>query len=194
MSVYSDEQLESMGLKQHRRDIDEIISFSHWTRKADLHTAIRAQNVPGRPAVANMWRIAQGTPLASVVRCNMGICIMHISAVVPGGGTDGTDKNLPVESYLCKEEMGVWTMKLLTSADGSHKHNAHLKQASDLSNYSIAKYNEFVPTLVWDAISAYKELYLAKYLTDNTTLTTAMIVATFSSFKCDYEMEEEGIY
>ena len=84
-------------------------------------------------------------------------------------------------------------MKYLTSSEGTHKHNAHLKQASDLSNYAISKYNELVPTLVWDAISIYKDLYLAKYLPGNSTLTTVMIRATFSSFKCDYEMQEEGI-
>ena len=193
MSVYSDEHLESMGLRQRRPTIDEIISFSHWTRKADLHTAIRAQNVPGRPSVANMWRFAQGTPLTNVTRCNMGICVINISAVVTGGMENGNDKNLPVESFLCKKEMGVWTKKYLTSSEGSHKHNAHLKQASDLSNYSISKYNEFVPTLVWNAISIYKDLYLAKYLTANTTLTHGMISQHFTSFKCDYEMEEEGI-
>ena len=50
-----------------------------------------------------------------------------------------------------------------------------------------------VPTLVWNAISIYKDLYLAKYLPGNSTLTTVMMAHTFSSFKCDYEMEEEGI-
>ena len=193
MDIYSESQLESMGLRPHRKDIDEIISFSNWTRKDDLHAAIRAQNVPARPAVANMWRVAQGTSIINVVRCNMGICIINLSAVVPAGMENGNDKNLPVESYLCKEQMGVWTLKYLISAEGSHKHNAHLKQASDLSNYSISKYNELVPTLVWDAISIYKDLYLAKYLPANSTLTTVMMVANFSSFKCDYEMQEEGI-
>ena len=71
--------------------------------------------------------------------------------------------------------MGVWTKKYLTSSEGNHKHTAHLKQASDISNYAIEKYNEFVPTVVWDAISIYQDVYLNKYLADNTTLTVNMI-------------------
>ena len=171
MDVFSDEQLESMGLKQHRRDIDEIISFSNWTRKAALHVAIRAQNVPGRPAVDSMWRFAQGTPVNSATRCNMGICIINLSAVVPGGRANGTVKNLPVQSYLCHKEMGVWTKKYLTSSEGNHKHNQHLKQASDISNYAIEKYNEYVPVVVWDATSSYKDVYLNRYLANNSTFT-----------------------
>ena len=155
MNTYSNSQLEVMGLTPHRLNVDKIISFSSWARKVTVHAAIRAQNVPGRPTVDNMCRVAQGTPLVSVTRCNMGICIIKISAVVPGGMPNGTDKNLPAEYYLCKEEMGVWTMKYLTSAEGSHKNNAHLRQASDLNNYSISKYNEFVPTQVMDAVNKF---------------------------------------
>ena len=191
--TYSETHLQSMGLQPHRKDIDEIISFSNWTRKDDLHAAIRTQNVPNRPSVANMWRVTQGTSIMNVVRCNMGICIINISATVPAGMDNGNDKSLPVESYLCKEQMGVWTLKYLTSAEGSYKHNAHLKQASDISNYAVSKYNERVPTVVWDAISSYKDLYLTKYLPANSTLTLGMMTAHFSSFKCDYEMQEEGI-
>ena len=171
MNNYSEAALQSMGLMPHRKTVDEIISFSSWTRKADLHTLIRAQTTPAPPAVTTMWRIAKGSPVLSIVRCNMGICIMNVSSVIEGGGEEGADKNLPVEQYLCREEMGVWTMKYLTSAEGSTKNNAHLTQASDLDNYPIPKYNEFVPTVVWDSINKYKELYLAKYLPDNTTLT-----------------------
>ena len=148
MNTYSNSQLEGMGLTPHRTNVDEIIRFSNWPRKVTLHAAIRAQNVPGRPEVDDIWRIAQGTALMSVTRCNMGICIIRITAVVPGGMPNGTDKDLPAEYYLCKEEMGVWTMKYLTSAEGSHKNNAHLRQASDLNNYSISKYNEFVPPML----------------------------------------------
>ena len=123
----------------------------------------------------------------------MGICIINLSAKVPGGRTNGQDKNLPVQSYLCHKEMGVWTKKYLTSSEGNHKHNQHLKQASDITNYAIEKYSNYVPTVVWDAISIYQDVYLNKYIAENTTLTVNMIQATFSSFKCDYEMAEDGI-
>ena len=84
-------------------------------------------------------------------------------------------------------------MKYPTTAEGSHKSNAHLKQASDLNNYSIPTYNEYVPTQVMNAVTKYKDLYYAKYHPANATLTNIMMYATFSSFKCNYAMEEEGM-
>ena len=129
MEAASEAQLASMGLRAQRKDIDEIISFSQWDRKVALHRAIKLQNVPARPSVDNMWRQEQGNGAGYNTKCNVGICIINISAAVPGEGTRGAPKDLPGQSYLCKEEMGVWSKKYLTSSNGPTKYNQHLKQA-----------------------------------------------------------------
>ena len=113
----------------------------------------------------------------------MGIHIIKISAVVPNGNANGTDKPLPDEYYLCKKETGVWTLKYLTSSEGNHKSNSHLKQASNSDNYSVTSYNQYVPTQVMDAVNTYKELYYTKYHPGNDTLTLVMMNASFISFK-----------
>ena len=84
-----------------------------------------------------------------------GVLHAAIRATVPNGNTNGTDKPLPDEYYLCKKETGVWTLKYLTSAEGNHKSNAHLIQASNSDNYSVSTYNEYIPTVVMDAVDAY---------------------------------------
>ena len=107
MDTYSNSQLEAMGLEPHRQGVDECLRFSNWQRKATLHAAIKAQNQPDKPDTEDMWRYAVGTTLVTAVRCNMGIHIIKISAVVPNGNTNGTDKALPDEYYLCKK--GNWS-------------------------------------------------------------------------------------
>ena len=134
MAVYSNPQLETIGLKPQRTTLVEKPKFSDWTRKAVLHAAIKAQNQADKPTVDEIWRTAKGNSVVSSVYCNMGIHIIKIQAIVTGGGVGGTDKPLPDEFYLCKEEMGVWTIKYLTSSEGPHKQNAHLKKASQKDN------------------------------------------------------------
>ena len=89
--------------------------------------------------------------------------------------------------------MGVWAKKYLTASEGNLKSNKHLKHASGMDNYPITGYNNYVPKLVLDSVNKYKELYLNKYLPDNSTLTKGVMSATFVSFKCDYQMDEDGV-
>ena len=193
MNVYSDAELLTMGLIPQRTDIDEIISFSNWARKDELHNFIKAQTTPTPPTVTDMWRREKGTQVQTAVNCNICICIMNITAVLEGEGEEGADLNLPVERYLCREEMGMWAKKYLTASEGNLKSNKHLKQASGTDNYPITRYNDYVPKLVLDSVNKYKELYLNKYLPDNSTLTKGVMSATFVSFKCDYQMDEDGV-
>ena len=190
MEVISKAQLEAMGLEEKRTDIDEVPTLSSWPRKAILHAAVKAQNTVDKPRVDKIFRYARGNTVSTAVRCNMGIHIIKIQASVTTGNEDIVE--LPDEFYLCKEETGVWTMKYLTSAKGTHKHNAHLKHASDVQTYSIPDYNEYVPTEVLNAAEKYKALYQIKYGGDNPTLTKEMMTFTFISFKCDVAMEEDG--
>ena len=54
MDVASEAQLASMGLRSKRQGVNEVLDFSAWDRKAALHRAIRALNIPDRPAVEEM--------------------------------------------------------------------------------------------------------------------------------------------
>ena len=109
MDTYSNSQLEAMGLVPQRPTVDERPTFSAWTRKAILHAAIKAQNTPDRPETDDMWRYAKGTHVVLSVRCNMGVHIIKISCVIPGGNQDCSDKALPDEYYLCKQECSSQT-------------------------------------------------------------------------------------
>ena len=138
-----------------------------------------------------MWRTATEANVAHAVKCNMGIHTAKLTAIVPGGNANGTDKALPSEYYICKKETGVWTNKYLTVSEGDHKSNSHLKQASNKENYSVTEYNNYVPTGVRDASDEYKELYYTKYRPANDRLNKTMIDITYTSFKCDLSMDEQ---
>ena len=153
----------------------------------------RNKNTADKPRVEEWFRFARGTTLVTAVRCNICVHIIKIQATVIAGNTDGTDKRLLDEYYLCKKETGVWTLKYLTSAEGSHKHNSHLKHASDTQSYSISSYSEYIPTEVFNSSEKYKDLYYAKYTRGNTNLTKDIMVVSFSSFKCDLAMDEDGL-
>ena len=129
MAAFSDTQLESMGLEPENTATHQVLSHSDWPTRTQMHTAIKAQTQADKPKVVDMWRTAKGNTVTTSVYCNMGIHIIKISCVVTGGGVGGADKPLPDEYYLCKEEMGAWTIKYLTASEGPHKQNAHLKQA-----------------------------------------------------------------
>ena len=192
MAVYSNTQLESMGLEPDQGANHEFVTYSDWTTKNLMHAAIKASTAqPNKPKVAQMWRHVQGNIVISSVYCNMGIYIMKISCVVTGGGLNGVDKPLADEYFLCKEEMGVWTLKYLTASEGPHKSNSHLTQASQKDNYSVPDYNSYLPTQVLGAIEKYKALYYTKYIAGNALHTHGMMEVAFLSFKCDLAMEED---
>ena len=194
MGDYSQPQLEAMGLCPFRVNLDQHIRYGDWDQRRNFHTLVRAaNNQEDKPLSTVMWRTKIGTNVPTAVRCNMGIHVIKLSAIIPGGNDDGTDKDLPEEYYLCKKETGVWTLKYLTSAEGSHKQNSHLTQASNSDNYSVANYNQYVPKQVMDAMNIYKTLYFNKHHPNDNNLTMVMINAGFISFKCDLQMDEEDM-
>ena len=134
MGDYSQAQLEAMGLCSVRTNLDHQVPYGKWDDRRNFHTFVKATtNQADKPASTVMWRVEAGNNVLTAVRCNMGIHIIKLSAAVPGGNTDGTDKDLPDKYYLCKKETGVWSKKHLTSAEGPHQKNSHLTQASNKS-------------------------------------------------------------
>ena len=191
MGDHSQEQLEAMGLCPNRRDLDQRLPYGAWANRRNYHTFIEnATNQPEKPISGVMWRYEQGTSILTAVRCNAGIHIVKLSAVVTAGGTDGVDLPLADEYYLCKKQTGEWSKKYLTSADGSHQKNSHLKNTSDSDNYSVEAYNDYVPIQVMNSLNDYKTLYYNKYKPNNALLTMGMIQFTFINFKCDLQMDE----
>ena len=179
MATYSNEQLESMGLEASQGANHEFVNYSNWATKTLMHTAIKGSTIqPKKPGVARMWRQAQGSTVISSVYCNMGIYILKVSCIVVKGGANDVDKALADEFFLCKEEMGVWTLKYLTVSEGSHKNNVHLKQASPSETYAVKDYNKYIPTKVMESVEKYKTLYYTKYKPDNAKLTMAMITTS----------------
>merc|ERR1712030_265164 len=172
MAAFSNTQLESIGLEPDQGNIHERITYSDWPARNCMHIAIKASTAqPNKPRVAEMWRHAKGNTVVSSVYCNMGIHIIKISCIVTGGGLNGIDKPLADEYFLCKEEMGVWTLKYLTASEGPHKNNSHLRQASTKDNYSVPDYNNYLPTQVLGAVEKYKTSFYNKYIGANTLLT-----------------------
>ena len=106
MAAYSNAQLESMGLEPSQGANHEFVTYSNWTTKNRMHVAIKASSAqPKKP------KVAQGNTVVSSVYCNMSIYILKVSCIVTEGATNGEDKPLADEYFLCKEEMGVWTLK-----------------------------------------------------------------------------------
>ena len=85
-----------------------------------MHAAIIASDQPNKPTSDPMWKTAKEAIAANSVYCNMGIHTARLTAIVTGGNTDGTDKVLPEEIYICKNESAVWTRKHLTFSTGEN--------------------------------------------------------------------------
>ena len=190
----NESQLEAMGLQPKRGNTDEYLGFSSWARKLQLHTAVKAQTgTSDKPQTDEWFRHEKGTTCSEAVRCNICVHIIKVQATVTAGNTNGTDRRLPDEYYLCKKETGVWSLKHLTSAEGSHKHATHLKHAADPQTYSVPSYTEYIPTEVSNSTGKYIDLFFAKYTANNPRLTKEMCVTSFVSFKCDLSMDEDGL-
>ena len=104
MGTYSNPQLEDMGLTPYRHDVDERFGWGQWNRREVLHAAILATDQPNKPTSNPLWRTAAGANVVTAVKCNMGIHIIKLLAVIPGGNANDTDKALPPEYYICKKE------------------------------------------------------------------------------------------
>ena len=192
MEEHSEEQLEAMGLCPNRKDLDQSIPFGTWPPRKDFHDKIKASTIqPEMPTSDDMWRYEQGTNNVSAVRCNAGIHICKVNAIVTAGGVGGVDLTLADEFFLCKKESGEWSKKYLTSADGNHPKNSHLKNTSKSDNYSVETYNDYVPEQVLSSLNKYMTLYFNKYKPGNQLLTMGMIQFTFINFKCDLLMDED---
>ena len=109
MEEHSEEQLEAMGLCPNRKDLDQSIPFGTWPPRKDFHDKIKASTIqPEMPTSDDMWRYEQGTNNVSAVRCNAGIHICKVNAIVTGGGVGGVDLTLADEFFLCKKR--IWRM------------------------------------------------------------------------------------
>ena len=96
-------QLHDMGLTPHD-PADDAPAWSAWTRKAAIHAAIVASDQPNKPAGDLLWKTAREAITGNMVKCNMCIHTARLTAIVTGGATDGTDKVLDEEIYICKKK------------------------------------------------------------------------------------------
>ena len=173
---------------------DEQVSLEDWPRKTALKTALQAVTQPDKPTSAKLWLAAEKDD-SNGIRCNMRIDLVTYTAVVTAGNTDGTDKALAGQTYMCKKESAEWMKENLTHSNAEGKNLKHLKMASNLNSYSVSKYTKYVPEKVKES-NDYKTLYFNKHRTGgrNPNLTMAMITAQYHSFKCSLDLyQQEGI-
>merc|ERR1712173_479763 len=76
---------------------------------------------------------------------------------------------------------------------GAHKKATHLKHAADPKTYSIPNYFEYIPSDMITASKKYIQLFVTKHKPRNDKLTNTMCTFAFTSFKCDLEMDEDGL-
>ena len=108
-------QLGDMGLLPQDLQ-DEQVSLENWTRRTALKTALQAVNQPDKPTSVNLWLTAEKND-SNGIRCNMRIDLVTYTAVVTAGNTDGTDKALNGQTYMCKKETAEWMKENLTYSD-----------------------------------------------------------------------------
>ena len=138
-------QLGDMGLLPLNLQ-DEQVSLENWTRRTALKTALQAVNQPDKPTNANLWLAAE-TNDSNSIRCNMRIDLVTYTAVIPAGNTDGTDKALNGQTYMCKKESAEWMKENLTYSNAEGKNLKHLNMASNPNSYSISK--QGIQTSLW---------------------------------------------
>ena len=151
----------------------------------------KASDQTDKPTGDILWKTAKLTPASNQVTCNISIHAAKLTGIVIGGNSDGSDKVLEEQTYLCKKECALWTKQYLNFSPGEAKTNAHLKQAASKSNYPIVDYHNYVPLQVRAASDQYITKYFNKHKRANPKLTKAMIVISFISFKCDLPMVEQ---
>ena len=105
-------QLGDMGLLPQDPQ-DEQVSNENWTRRTALKTALQAVNQPDKPTNPNLWLAAEKNDSNSI-RCNMRVDLVTYTAVIPAGNTDGTDKAVNGQTYMCKKESAEWMKENLT--------------------------------------------------------------------------------
>ena len=188
-----DSQLAGMGLHAKRAILDECVPWSEWDRKKDIHDIVKAQvGTTDKPSADEWFRTEKGATNSNAVRCNVCIYVIKIQATVIAGNSDGSDKAIDDEYYLCKKETGDWAVKNLVTSGGATKNASHLRHAADPKTYSISRYMDYIPIDLINTTDKYITLFVNKHKTDNANLTKRMCTLSFVSFKCDLEMDEDG--
>ena len=111
MVTPSENQLHDMGLTPGEL-ADKSPGWGGWTRKLDVHTAVQASDQPDKPVGNPLWKTAKEAPASNMISCNMGIHAVRFTGIVTGGNSDGSDKVLDEQTYLCKKETALWTSNI----------------------------------------------------------------------------------
>ena len=178
-------QLGDMGLLPMDGQ-DEQVRLEDWPRRNALKTAILATKQSDMPTGTKFWLVGEKDDVNGI-RCKLGIHLVTCTAVVTAGNTDGSDKALTGQTYMCKKESAAWSKKYLTNSNADGTNLQHLKMASNPDTYSVSNYTKYVPAKVKDS-EAYKTLYFNKHIRANSKLTMEMITVQYHSFKCSLDL------
>ena len=146
-------QLRTMDL-QLKGENDEVLSYSQWDRKRDVHTLVKETYQSDKPRDdGNWWRLAQrlDPQYSDTAKCNLLIVCARLIAHVPEGGANNADVDIPEEGFLVKKKMAEWSIKHMYFAKAASKKSCHLDVAASKSSYSIPNYDTYVPIQVLDA-------------------------------------------
>ena len=122
-------QLGDMGLLPMDPQ-DEQVLLEDWTRRNALKTAVLATKQTDMPKRPKVWLVEEKEDVNGI-RCNMSIHLVTCTAVVTAGNTDGSDKALTGQTYMCKKESAAWSKKYLTHSSADGKNLKHLKIVSN---------------------------------------------------------------
>ena len=95
-------QLGDMGLLPMDHQ-DEQVRLGDWPRRNALKTAILATKQSDMTTGSKLWLVGEKDDVNGI-RCNLSILLVTCTAVVTAGNTDGSDKALTGQTYMCKKE------------------------------------------------------------------------------------------
>ena len=154
-------QLRTMDL-QLKGDIDEVLRYSQWDRKREIHTLVKKTYQSDKPIDdGNWWRIALSTDpqFSDTAKCNLLIVVARLKAFIPQGGPANAYLDMDEEGFLVKKKLAEWSKKQMFFTKAASKKSSHLDVAAPKSSYSIPNYDGYIPIQALDAIQFINEFY-----------------------------------
>ena len=102
----------------------EVLRFSQWDRKSEVHTLIKLTYQSDKPIDdGNWWRIALSTDpqFSDTAKCNLLIVVARLKAFIPQGGPANADLDMPEEGFLVKKKLAEWSKKQMVFTKAAEK-------------------------------------------------------------------------
>ena len=188
----------AMGLSDLDSSNDKIIKMKpkDFDDRKKIQDLDLSNNIWEKPDGPVLWAIEKPvvTNGGTINKCNMQVTVVSVSAMVPGGNTDGTNiTDIPKEHFIPRKLASEWSLeKLFYSNSNPDKPHKGIYMATPTNHYDYEEYWMHVPSNIRNAVPTFIQKFLDQYAGGYApgVLKEEHVSVHFTSLKCAYNQTQ----